>query len=110
MVARDGNGQSTPLGKVAIANFRNPQGLQQVGDTAWAESSASGAAVLGEAGAASFGLIQSGALEASNVDLTEQLVNMIRFSQQFETQVAVIRTASENAETVTEMIGPRESE
>jgi len=109
VVARYSNGQSTQLGKVAIANFANPQGLQPVGDTVWTESSASGTAVLGEAGTASFGSIQTGALETSNVDLTEQLVNMIEFSRQFEMQAKVIRTASENAETVTNMVARRES-
>ncbi len=105
VVARYSNGQSTTLGKVAIANFANPQGLQQIGDTVWAESSASGPATLGEAGSASFGLIQTGALETSNVDLTEQLLKMIEFSRQYEMQAKVIRTASENAETVSDMLG-----
>ena len=104
VVARYSNGQSTTIGKVAIASFSNPQGLQQAGDNALAESPASGTAALGEAGTASFGLIQSGALEASNVDLTEQLLNMIQFSRQFEAQVSVIRTAAENADTVSEIL------
>ena len=101
------DGQSTSVGKVTIADFTNPQGLQQVGDTVWAESSASGAATLGEAGTASFGLIQTGAVESSNVDLTEQLVEMIRFARQFETQASVIRTADENAATLTNMLADR---
>ncbi len=109
VVAHYSNGQSTKLGKVAVANFANPQGLQQAGDTTWAESSASGTAVLGEAGTASFGLIQTGALETSNADLTEQLLNMIEFSRQLEVQARVIRTASENADTVTDMLGERET-
>ena len=110
VVARYSNGQSSQLGKVAIANFRNPQGLQQVEDTVWAESSASGSAVLGEAGTASFGLINTGAVETSNVNLPEQIVNMIRFSRQFEAQAKVIRTASENAETVLDIVGRRRTE
>ena len=104
------DGQSTQVGQVAIANFTNPQGLRPAGDSVWAESSESGPAMLGEAGTASFGSIQSGAIETSNVDLTEQLVNMIRFAQQFEAQVEVIRTASENAETATNMLGNSKSE
>ncbi len=103
VAARFTNGQSTQLGKLAIANFANPQGLQQIGNTAWGESSASGDAILGEAGTASFGSIQSGALEASNVDLTEQLVNMIELSRQYELQINTIRTAKENAETLAEL-------
>ncbi len=109
VVARYSNGQSTELGKVAIANFNNPQGLQQVGDTSWAESPTSGPARLGEAGTASFGLIQTGAIESSNVDLTEQLVRMIEFARQFEMQAKVVRTASENAEALTDMLGERKA-
>ena len=107
VVARYSNGQSTTLGKIAVANFANPQGLQQAGNSVWAASSASGAASLGEAGTASFGLIQSGALEASNVDLTGELLNMIEFSRQFEAQARVISTASENADTITSMLSGR---
>ncbi len=109
VTAHYSDGQSTEVGKVAIANFANPQGLQQLGNNVLAESSASGDAVLGEAGTAAFGLINAGALESSSVDLTEQLVEMIRFAQQFETQAKVIRTASENAETVTSMLAGRDS-
>ncbi|PVV05755.1 MAG: flagellar hook protein FlgE, partial [gamma proteobacterium symbiont of Ctena orbiculata] len=71
--ARFTNGQSEPLGKIAMARFSNNQGLRQIGDTSWAESFASGDVQLGEAGTSSFGLIQSGALENSNVDLAKQL-------------------------------------
>ena len=109
VVVRYSSGQSTQLGKVAVATFTNPQGLQQIGNTVWAESSASGAAALGEAGTGSFGLIQAGALETSNVNLTEQLLNMIEFSRQLEIQANVIRTASENVEVVTNMLAERES-
>ena len=109
VVARYSNGQSTTMGKVAIANFANPQGLQQAGDGALAESIASGPAVIGEAGSASFGSIQSGAVETSNVNLTEQLLGMLEFSRQFDAQASVIRTAVENADTVTDMLSGRYS-
>ena len=104
VVARYSNGQSTTIGKVAIANFPNPQGLQQTGGNVLAESSASGAPALGEAGTASFGFIESGALETSNVDLTEQLLNMIQFARQFEAQASVVRTATENADSLLEIL------
>ena len=98
--ARFTNGQSTSLGKLALANFVNPQGLQQIGDTAWAESFQSGDALLGEAGTASFGSIQSGALEASNVDLTAQLVNMITAQRNFQANAQMISTADTVTQTV----------
>ena len=65
--ARFTNGQSQDLGKVALANFANPEGLQQLGDTSWAETFASGARVLGEAGTASFGNLQSGDVEIRRI-------------------------------------------
>ena len=98
--ARFTNGQSTELGKLALANFSNPQGLQQVGDTAWAESSTSGDALLGEAGTASFGNIQSGALESSNVDLTAELVKMITSQRNFQANAQAIETSDAITQTV----------
>jgi flagellar hook protein FlgE len=98
--ARFTNGQSTSLGKLALANFVNPQGLQQLGDTTWGESFQSGDALLGEAGTASFGNIQSGALEASNVDLTAQLVQMITAQRNFQANAQAIETADTITQTV----------
>ncbi len=98
--ARFTNGQSNALGKLALANFANPQGLQQAGNTNWSESSQSGDALLGEAGTASFGNIQSGALEASNVDLTAQLVKMITAQRNFQANAQVISTADAVTQTV----------
>ncbi|NOX67806.1 MAG: flagellar hook protein FlgE [Gammaproteobacteria bacterium] len=98
--ARFTNGQSTSLGKLALANFVNPQGLQQLGNTSWGESFTSGDALLGEAGTASFGDIQSGALEASNVDLTAQLVQMITAQRNFQANAQMISTADTVTQTV----------
>jgi len=98
--ARFTNGQSPSLGKLALANFVSPQGLHRIGDTAWAESFQSGDALLGEAGTASFGNIQSGALEASNVDLTAQLVQMITAQRNFQANAQMISTADTVTQTV----------
>jgi flagellar hook protein FlgE len=98
--ARFTNGQSEPLGKVALARFSNNQGLRQIGDTSWAESFASGDVQLGEAGTGSFGLIQSGALENSNVDLAKQLVNLITAQRNFQANAQVITTADAVTQTV----------
>jgi len=98
--ARFTNGQSTSLGKLALANFVSPQGLQQLGDTTWGESFQSGDALLGEAGTASFGNIQSGALESSNVDLTAQLVQMITAQRNFQANAQMISTADTVTQTV----------
>jgi flagellar hook protein FlgE len=98
--ARFTNGQSLSLGKLAMANFVNPQGLQELGDTNWAESFQSGDALLGEAGTASFGNIQSGALEASNVDLTAQLVRVITAQRNFQANAQIIEAADTVTQTV----------
>lgn len=98
--ARYTNGQSSALGKVALAKFNNQQGMRQVGDTNWVESFASGAPQLGEAGTSSFGQIQSGALEASNVDIAAQLVNLITAQRNFQANAEVISTADTITQTV----------
>ncbi len=98
--ARYTNGQATALGKVALAKFNSPQNLTKLGDTSWAESFASGQALLGEATTSSFGAIQSGALEQSNVDLAEQLVNLIVAQRTFQANSKVITTSDQILQTI----------
>lgn len=98
--ARFTNGQSTALGKVALAKFYNPQGLRQLGDTTWGETYQSGVPQTGEAGTSSFGQIQSGALEASNVDIAEQLVNLITAQRNFQANSEVISTSDTITQTI----------
>lgn len=88
------NGQSKSLGQVALANFENPQGLAQTGNTQWLQTFASGSAVHGVAGGSGFGTIQSGALEQSNVNITAQLVNMITAQRDFQANAQMINTAN----------------
>ena len=94
------NGRSTQLGQLALANFPDPHGLKQLGDTNWAETFSSGTHISGTAGSSGFGSIQSGALEASNVDLTTQLVNMITAQRAFQANAQVITTANQLSQTV----------
>ena len=101
--ARFTNGISQPLGQIAIANFANPQGLQQLGNTQWAETFASGQALRGQAGNSGFGLVQSGALEGANVDVTEQLVNMITAQRNFQANAQMISTADSITQTIINM-------
>lgn len=98
--ARFTNGRSTQLGQVAIANFPNSQGLQQLGNTNWSETHASGQPVLGQGGGSGFGLVQAGALEASNVDITAQLVNMITAQRNFQANAQMIQTADQVTQTI----------
>jgi flagellar hook protein FlgE len=101
--ARFTNGNSQALGQVAIANFANQQGLQQLGNTQWAETFASGQALRGQAGNSGFGLVQSGALEGANVDITEQLVNMITAQRNFQANAQMISTADSITQTIINM-------
>jgi flagellar hook protein FlgE len=98
--ARYTNGRSQPLGQVALSNFANPQGLRPLGDTTWGETFTSGDPVRGSAGTSSFGLIQAGALESSNVDLTAQLVNMITAQRNFQANAQMISTADQVTQTI----------
>jgi flagellar hook protein FlgE len=94
------NGQTTHLGKVAMARFDNPQGLTQKGNTTWVETTASGTAQAGEASTGNFGFIQSGALETSNVDLTAELVNLITAQRNFQANSKAIETANTITQTI----------
>jgi len=98
--ARFSNGGSTPLGKVALTRFANPQGLTKLGDTSWGQSSASGVPIPGNAGEGKFGLVQSGALEQSNVDLSEQLVNLIVAQQTYQANSQTISTENSIIQTI----------
>ena len=98
--ARFTNGQSQVLGKVALGNVANPQGLSPQGDTIWGQTFAAGDLLLGEANTSSFGLIQAGALEASNVDIAAQLVNLITAQRNFQANAEVISTADTVTQTI----------
>jgi flagellar hook protein FlgE len=94
------NGRTTQLGQIALANFPNPGGLKQLGNSNWAATYQSGTVIEGAASSAGFGSIQSGALESSNVDLTTELVNMITAQRAFQANAQAITTANQNSQTV----------
>jgi flagellar hook protein FlgE len=94
------NGQAVSLGQIAMANFANPQGLEELSNTNWAQTYSSGAATQGQAGQSGLGQIQSGALESSNVDLTAQLVNMITAQQAFQANSQAITDNDQNIQTI----------
>ncbi|MGR9115542.1 MAG: flagellar hook protein FlgE [Gammaproteobacteria bacterium] len=98
--ARFSNGGDETIGQVALTRFANPQGLSKLGDTTWARSASSGEPVSGEPGANNFGLIQSGALEGSNVDLSAQLVNLIVAQQAYQANAQTITTENTIVQTL----------
>jgi flagellar hook protein FlgE len=98
--ARFTNGRSDNLGQIAMTNFANPQGLQQLGAATWSSSNASGAPVNGVAGNSGFGTIQSGSLEQSNVDTTAALVDMITAQRNYQANAQMIQTDDQITQTI----------
>ncbi len=98
--ARYSNGQSRPAGQIEVATFRNPQGLQPIGDNAWALSYASGDPVVGVPGEGNLGVLQAGALEESNVDITAELVNMITAQRIYQANAQSIKTIDQVMQTI----------
>jgi flagellar hook protein FlgE len=103
--ARFTNGRSVNLGQIAMANFANVQGLQQLGNASWAQTNASGQAVKGVAGNSGFGSIQSGSLEESNVDSTSALVSMIKAQRNFQANAQMIQTDDQITQTIINIRG-----
>ncbi len=100
VMARYSNGQSRPAAQVELANFRNPQGLQPVGDNAWIRTFASGDPVGGVPGDGNIGVLQSGALEEANIDLTAELVNMITAQRIYQANAQTIKTEDQVLQTL----------
>ncbi len=92
VLGRYTNGQSAVLGQVVLANFSNPNGLQQMGNNMWTESSTSGSPLVGTPNSGSLGVLQSSAVEDSNVDLTAELVNMITAQRVYQANAQTIKT------------------
>ena len=94
------NGQNDPLGKMVLANFNNQNGLKQIGNATYVETAVSGSAQVGEAGSEGFGTILSGSLERSNVDITEELVNLITAQRNFQASAKAIETTTTLTQTI----------
>ena len=100
IMASYSNGVTRAEAQVALANFRNPQGLLAVGGNNWVESFDSGPAVMGKPGDGNFGALRSGALEDSNVDLTAELVNMMTAQRAYQANAQTIKTQDQVMSTL----------
>lgn len=98
--ARFTNGQSRALGQVALSSFTNSTGLQPLGGSIWGETFASGQPIFGGPGTNGLGTVQSGALEDSNVEVSQELVNMIVAQRNFQANAKVIQTEDAITQTV----------
>ena len=94
------NGDAVKLGKVALANFANPTGLRQVGNSYWNATGISGAATMGAANENGFGKLMAGTIEGSNVDITEELVELIAAQRNFQANAKALDTASQISQTI----------
>lgn len=100
LTANYSNGQTKPVGQLEMATFRDPQGLQAVGGNGWHSTSASGSPIVGAPGQGNLGVIQAGALEESNVDLTAELVNMITAQRDYQANAQTIKTEDQVMQTL----------
>lgn len=94
------NEQKQVLGQIVLANFANNEGLKSEGDNVWSATNASGVALLGTAGTGNFGSLTNGALEASNVDLSKELVNMIVAQRNYQSNAQTIKTQDQILNTL----------
>ena len=94
------NGQSRTLGQLVLGSFPNPNGLQPLGNNLWGDTSTSGEATLGSPGSGNIGVVQSGAVEESNVDLTKELVNMITAQRVYQANAQTIKTQDQILSTL----------
>ena len=97
------DGSSIALGKIAVANFQNPTGLHQIGNTTWSATGSSGSPNIGEAGSDGRGTVASGQLEMSNVDLTTELVSLISAQRNFQANAKAIDTDKQMLSSIINM-------
>jgi len=94
------NGQTKNLGQVVLCNFTNPNGLLAMGNNSWIETADSGQPQIGTPDSGTLGVLQSGAVEDSNVDLTAELVNMIVQQRNYQANAQSIKTQDQIMQTL----------
>jgi len=100
IVGRYTNGETRNLGEMLLVNFPNANGLQPIGNNQWAQTSESGQPVPGSPGSGNLGVLQSGAVEQSNVDLTQELVDMITAQRVYQANAQTIKTQDQIMNTL----------
>lgn len=100
IMASYSNGQEQLLGQVVLANFSNPGGLTSSGNNCWSSSPESGQAMVGISDTGNFGSLHGNMLEASNVDLSKEMVNMIVYQRNYQSNSQTIKTQSELLQTL----------
>ncbi|MDR0207824.1 MAG: flagellar hook protein FlgE [Pseudomonas putida] len=103
MFASFSNQQSRAIGQVAVASFANEQGLQQIGGTRWTETFSSGIPGIDAPKTGTLGSVESNSLEASNVNLTQELVELIKAQSNYQANAKTISTESTIMQTIIQM-------
>lgn len=85
---------------MALTTFNNTQGLEAKGNNLWVETFSSGTPRTGSPDSSNLGKVQAGSLEASTVDLTEQLVNMITAQRNFQANSQMVSTMDQITQTI----------
>lgn len=100
MTRSPGDTEAQEAGQIELAVFVNPAGLSQIGENLWTESGGSGPPITGEPGEDNFGMVRGGFLEASNVDPTRELIDLIMTQRAFEMNSQAIRAADETLRAI----------
>jgi len=95
ITGRFDNGTTRTLGQVKLTRFINPDGLQPIGRNLFIQSGDSGTPLIGDPGTGAFGKVSASTLEASNVDLGDELVNMIIMQRGFQSNARIITTTND---------------
>ncbi len=103
LVANYTNGAKQVMGQLALADFANLQGLQPVGGNAWAETANSGQPIMGTPGSNGLATIKGQAVEESNVDMSQELVNMIIAQRTYQANAQTIKTQDQILQTLITM-------
>jgi flagellar hook protein FlgE len=97
------NGENVVLGRVALANFANPGGLEKEGSSSYRATASSGQAEVGIAGQNGLGGLTSGYVEMSNVDLSQEFTNLIVAQRGFQANARIITTSDEVLQELTQL-------
>ncbi|WP_415766783.1 flagellar hook protein FlgE [Pseudomonas sp. ZB1P45] len=103
MLANFSNSQTKPIGQISLASFTNEQGLQPVGGTSWKETYSSGIPGYDAPNTGTLGEIHSNSLEESNVNLTNELVDLIKAQSNYQANAKTISTQSTIMQTIIQM-------
>ena len=94
------NGENITLGRVALVRVANEQGLDKKGGTQWDSTTLSGDKIWGESNKGSFGTISNGSLEQSNIDMTQELVDLISAQRNFQANSRSLEVHNQTQQTI----------